>query len=233
MRRAVRLPSPLRKGRGKTIRSISPLEFEEMNFLAAGKISKIRIAHSRFFAALVLLLLILCGNRAGDGLEQALISFSGLGCVIIASFGRVWSSLFIAGRKTSTLVVSGPYSTTRNPLYLFSLIGAAGIGLASGSFLILALFLLSFGLYYPFVILGEEDSLRKIHGESFTSYAKRTPRFIPKMQLYTEPERSEVDTRQLRKALLDASYFLWIYGAVQLIERLHAASILPTLLKLP
>ncbi|MDR3570555.1 MAG: isoprenylcysteine carboxylmethyltransferase family protein [Syntrophobacteraceae bacterium] len=204
-----------------------------MNLLDAGKNSKIRIVHSRVLAAVVLLLLIVCENRPGSGLSQALISFAGLGCVIVASFGRTWSSLYITGRKTTTLVESGPYSTTRNPLYLFSLFGAAGIGLASGSFLILALLTLSFGLYYPFVILGEEESLRKIHGPSFEAYAKRVPRFIPKIWIYTEPETSSVNTRQLRKAILDASYFLWIYGAVQLIERLHAAKVLPTLLRLP
>jgi protein-S-isoprenylcysteine O-methyltransferase Ste14 len=204
-----------------------------MSFLDAGKNSKIRIVHSRLLAVLVLRLLNFCGNRMGEGLKQGLISFAGLGCVIIASFGRAWSSLFITGRKTTTLVESGPYSTTRNPLYLFSLIGAAGIGLASGSFLILALLTLSFGLYYPFVILGEEESLRKIHGRAYESYANREPRFVPRLSLYTEPDGSQVNTGQMRKALLDASYFLWIYGAVQLIERLHAASVLPTLLRLP
>lgn len=202
-----------------------------MNFLNAGRNSKLRIAHSRFLAVLVLLLLLFCGNRLGNGLAPGLISFAGLGCVIIAAFGRVWSSVYIAGRKTTTLVDSGPYSATRNPLYLFSLIGAAGIGLASGSLLILLLLALSFGLYYPFVILGEEDSLRKIHGRSFETYAKRVPRFIPKMSLYTEPDTCEVNIRQLKKAILDASYFLWIYGALQLIQRLHEASILPTLFR--
>ena len=153
--------------------------------------------------------------------------------MIVASFGRVWSSIYIAGRKTSTLVEFGPYSVARNPLYLFSLVGAAGIGLASGSLLILALLTISFGLYYPFVILGEEESLRKVHGHSFDSYAKRVPRFLPKISLYSEPDTLQVNTSQLKKPLLDASYFLWIYGAVQLIQGLHNASLLPTLFRIP
>ena len=204
-----------------------------MNFFKAGKSSKIRIAHSRLLALLVFLLLMVSGNKPGEGLKGDLISFAGLGCVIIAAFGRVWSSIYIAGRKTSSLVEFGPYSATRNPLYLFSLIGAAGIGLATGSLLILALLTISFGLYYPFVILNEEENLRKRHGQSFEAYAKRVPRFIPKISLYSEPDTCQVNTRELRKALLDASYFLWIYGVLQLIQSLHNASILPTLFRLP
>ncbi|MGC9194872.1 MAG: methyltransferase family protein [Syntrophobacteraceae bacterium] len=204
-----------------------------MDLFKAGRISKVRIVHSRLLALLVLFVLMVCGNRLGNGLGRQLVSFAGLGCVIIAAFGRTWSSLYISGRKTSTLVESGPYSTTRNPLYLFSLIGTAGIGLATGSLLILVLLTLSFGLYYPSVIRAEEENLRKIHGSAFEVYAGRVPRFFPKISLYQEPEVCEVNTRQLKKAILDASYFLWIYGALQLIQSLHDASILPTLLRLP
>lgn len=206
---------------------------KEMNFLNVGKVSKIRIVHSRLLALLVFFLLMVCGNRLGNGLGRDLVGFAALGCVIVAAFGRVWSSLYISGRKTTSLVQSGPYSTTRNPLYLFSLVGTVGIGLASGSFLILLLLTLSFGLYYPFVILGEEESLRRIHGNAFESYAKRVPRFIPKIALYSEPDACQVSTGQLKKAILDASYFLWLYGALQLIQSLHNASLLPTLLRLP
>lgn len=204
-----------------------------MNLLKVGRISKVRIVHSRLLAFVVFFILLVCGNRLGNGLKRELVSFAGLGCVIVAAFGRTWSSLYISGRKTSTLVESGPYSTTRNPLYLFSLIGTAGIGLATGSLLILLLLTLSFGLYYPFVIRSEEEGLRKIHGAAFDAYAARVPRFFPKISLYNEPEVCEVNIRQLKKAILDASYFLWIYGALQLIESLHKASILPTLMRLP
>lgn len=206
---------------------------KEMDFFGAGKNSKTRIVHSRLLALLVLILLMVSENRIGNGLRQGLINFAGLGCVIICAFGRVWSSIYISGRKTSTLVESGPYSATRNPLYLFSLVGAAGIGLASGSLLILGLLMLSFGIYYPFIILSEEESLRKLHGPQFQSYVKRVPRFFPKISLYSEPDTYPVKPKQLRKALLDASYFIWIYGAVQLIQRLHEAAILPVLFRIP
>ena len=90
---------------------------------------------------------------------MGLLDFAGLICIIISAFGRVWCSVYIAGYKTTALVESGPYSMTRNPLYLFSLIGTVGIGLASGSILILLLLMLCFGTYYPLVIRHEEKSL--------------------------------------------------------------------------
>lgn len=159
----------------------------EMNLLKAGKNSKLRIVHSRLLSVLIFFLLMFCGNRLGEGLRRDLTSFAGLGCVIVASFGRVWSSIYIAGRKTSTLVEFGPYSVARNPLYLFSLVGAAGIGLASGSLLILALLTISFGLYYPFVILGEEESLRRVHGAHSTLTPNGCPGSSPKYRSTRNP----------------------------------------------
>ena len=204
-----------------------------MTFFGAGSNSKVRIIHTRLLALLIFLLLMASGNRIESGLRQGLIDFAGLACVIVCAFGRVWSSIYISGHKTSTLVEFGPYSVTRNPLYLFSLIGIAGIGLASGSLLILALFTLSFGLYYPSIIRWEEARMKALHGPAFQSYMERVPRFLPNIFLYSEPDTCMVKTKQMGRALLDASYFIWIYGAVQLIQKLHEARILPVLFNIP
>jgi len=49
----------------------------------------------------------------------------------VGALGRLWCSLYIGGRKTHELVSAGPYGWCRNPLYLFSLIGALGVGLST------------------------------------------------------------------------------------------------------
>jgi protein-S-isoprenylcysteine O-methyltransferase Ste14 len=206
---------------------------EDMSFYRAGPDSKKRIIHTRLFALVIFLLLIISGNKIESGLREGLLNFAGLACVIVSAFGRAWSSIYIAGYKLSDLVEVGPYSVTRNPLYLFSLVGAAGIGLASGSLLILVLFMLSFGLYYPFVIRREEKDLKGGHGPEFLAYIERVPRFLPKMSLYSEPDTYLVKTKHLRRALLDASYFLWIYGAVQLLVKLREAGIFPVFFRIP
>jgi protein-S-isoprenylcysteine O-methyltransferase Ste14 len=49
--------------------------------------------------------------------------------------GRTWCSLDISGRKKRELVTVGPYALVRNPLYIFTLLEAFGIGAQSGSML--------------------------------------------------------------------------------------------------
>jgi protein-S-isoprenylcysteine O-methyltransferase Ste14 len=204
-----------------------------MKFFCAGSDSKMRIIHTRLLALLILVLLLVSRNTIEGRVQMGLLDFAGLICVIISAFGRVWSSVYIAGYKTSALVESGPYSVTRNPLYLFSLIGTVGVGLASGSILILVLLMLCFGIYYPFVIRREETNLGRLHGPEFLSYMERVPRFLPKLSLYSEPETYTVKPKLLRRALLDASYFVWVFGVVQLIENLRETGVFPALFRIP
>ena len=44
---------------------------------------------------------------------------------------RLWSTLHIGGHKRQRVVMDGPYSICRNPLYLFSLLATLGVGLGS------------------------------------------------------------------------------------------------------
>jgi protein-S-isoprenylcysteine O-methyltransferase Ste14 len=64
----------------------------------------------------------------------SLLFFFGVILLAIASFGRIWCSLYIGGFKTNSLISGGPYSLCRNPLYFFSFLGGIGIGLATETF---------------------------------------------------------------------------------------------------
>lgn len=57
----------------------------------------------------------------------------GLIAIMVCVLGRAWCSLYIGGRKKQEIVTCGPYSLCRNPLYVFSFIGAFGIGAQTGS----------------------------------------------------------------------------------------------------
>ena len=57
----------------------------------------------------------------------------GAGLIFVCISGRTWCSLYIGGRKNHELVTTGPYSVSRNPLYVFSIIGAIGIGAQFGA----------------------------------------------------------------------------------------------------
>src|SRR6187399_1591484 len=74
------------------------------------------------------------GNLLHETVER-----SGFFLILIAIVGRTWCSMYISGRKLAALVTDGPYSISRNPLYLFSSIAAFGVGAQFGSIVIAAI----------------------------------------------------------------------------------------------
>ena len=83
-------------------------------------------------------------------------------------------------RKNEELTTSGLYACTRNPLYLGSMIIAAGFALAARNGWIVVLLLgLFFAVYLP-VIRAEEAFLRASFPE-YSGYAARVPRFLPRL----------------------------------------------------
>lgn len=84
-------------------------------------------------------------------------------------------------RKHKQLAVSGPYAFTRNPLYLGSMLLAAGFCVASHSWkstLLLAAYL---AVFYPVVIRREQAELTALYGAAFVEYAARVPAFWPRL----------------------------------------------------
>lgn len=82
--------------------------------------------------------------------------------------------------KNAELATTGPYSYTRNPLYLGSLVLALGLMIAARSWLLLACFLALFALIYAPTILSEEEWLRA-HFASFENYCAAVPRLVPRI----------------------------------------------------
>lgn len=114
----------------------------------------------------------------------AVISFFGLAL-------RAWASGHI--RKNSELAISGPYAYTRNPLYLGSFLLGVGFTIASGRWLLAALFALLFlGIYFP-VMRVEASTLAELFGEAYERYRKRVPLFFPRLSPYREPPEVKFD----------------------------------------
>src|SRR5262245_36127901 len=72
--------------------------------------------------------------------------------LIIAALGRLWAFAYIGGKKNRELCQEGPYSLTRNPLYLFSFVGVIGASLALQSPALCAVSAVFFLCYYALVI---------------------------------------------------------------------------------
>lgn len=160
--------------------------------------------------------------------------FFGVGCVLVAisTIGRLWCSLYISGYKARTLITVGPYSLCRNPLYLFSLCGAVGVGFTTETLTVPLVAALVFALYYPAVVRAEEQKMAQAHGADYEAYVKSVPRFFPRGLKVSEPDQYVVNPVVYRKSMLDALWFVWLVGIIELAEAFREAGILPTLLSL-
>jgi protein-S-isoprenylcysteine O-methyltransferase Ste14 len=81
--------------------------------------------------------------------------------------------------KDSELTTSGPYAYTRNPLYIGSVIIAAGFAVAARSgWVVLAILVLFAAIYVP--VIRSEEAFLGSHFPEFDAYARRVPRLWPR-----------------------------------------------------
>lgn len=161
------------------------------------------------------------------------IEMFGVLLIFLGVVGRLWSTLYIGGRKSSEVVTGGPYSITRNPLYVFSTVAAAGVGAQIGSFSGIVLFALLCAGAFHIVILREEKFLKQALGAPYEAYLARVPRFFPKLSLYQEGDTGSFRPRLLLNTLLDGLVFLVALPAFELIDGAQQSGMLPVWFRLP
>lgn len=91
---------------------------------------------------------------------------------------RAWAAGHLV--KNQQLAMSGPYAFVRNPLYIGTLIAAAGFVLATREPWLALLFGLAFALIYLPAIELEEQHLRKLFQE-YEWYATQVPMLRPRI----------------------------------------------------
>lgn len=153
--------------------------------------------------------------------------------LIACVLGRSLCAVHIGGRKKHELVVSGPYSVVRNPLYLFSFFGVAGIGAVSGMVSITLLLMLAFAGYYSVVVRREEAYLLARHGQDYARYGARTARWLPRFEQWSEPSEILLRPRHLATTMRDSAWFLVAFPAIELLEYFQEQDLLPVLIYLP
>lgn len=195
---------------------------------------KARQKHSRIFAAVLILVLFVTQPMLARGFFlRELLMWIGYALVIFGAFGRVYCSTFIGGRKNDEVVRVGVFSVVRNPLYVFSFIATVGIGMQSGSLLVLIALAGAFILYYPLVVDREEEFLTEKFGEQYEKYMEEVPRWIPDMKLWNEPEQIDAKPKFIRQTMQDAFIFFLPMPAFALINSMQVAKTLPVLFAIP
>jgi protein-S-isoprenylcysteine O-methyltransferase Ste14 len=95
---------------------------------------------------------------------------------------RAWASGHL--RKNEALATTGPYSYTRNPLYLGSSLMGLGFTIAAGRiWLVLILFVMVVGIYLP-VMRVESATLADLFGKKYVRYAREVPLLFPRLTPY-------------------------------------------------
>jgi protein-S-isoprenylcysteine O-methyltransferase Ste14 len=168
----------------------------------------------------------------GDGSMRIAVEGLGLALIALCVLGRAWCALYIGGKKAQVLVDRGPYSVSRNPLYLFSCLGALGVGLRTGSWLLGALAFIAAVLVLLPVIQVEELVLLRTFGPAFADYCARVPRIGPRLSLWRDAELLSVAPRHLYRVVGDSLIFASTIPMIELVAWAQAQAILPVLLRL-
>jgi len=100
----------------------------------------------------------------------------------------LWLRAYAAGyvKKNRELTVTGPYAYVRNPLYLGSMLIAAGFAVALLSWPMALVLALGFTVIYVPVIASEERFLRATF-PGFDDYCRQVPRLIPRFTAAPSP----------------------------------------------
>lgn len=123
----------------------------------------------------------------GDPLAPSPVT-AGLGWLLLAVFvvWNGWALLTIAKHRTAllpgtastTVIDSGPFARSRNPLYIGLLVGSAGAALVAGSACALVALPLEWALLRWGAVVPEEQYLTAKFGVGYTDYADRVRRWL-------------------------------------------------------
>ncbi|NWE52823.1 MULTISPECIES: isoprenylcysteine carboxylmethyltransferase family protein [unclassified Brevundimonas] len=157
----------------------------------------------------------------------------GLVAIMACIIGRSWCSLYIGGRKKQEIVAAGPYSICRNPLYVFSFIGAFGVGALSGSLSVAFVFTLICWLVFRIVVAREEGYLTEAFGAPYQAYCARTPRFLPNPALWRDEAEVLIRPAFFVRTVRDGLVFLLALPLFEALERLQHLGWFDAILQLP
>ena len=199
--------------------------------MAKSTAARYRLLISRIFLLIMIIVLLFSDNKVDNwSPTYNWLEFFGYFFGLIGVFGRIWSSLFIEGNKTQKLIVKGPYSLMRNPLYFFSFILLIGFCFFIKSILVFTTFFLIWILIYRNTMNSEEKNLISNHNQEYVDYYNNTPKIFPNFNLYKSfsvNDKMDIDIKKIERVLTESFGFLFLFGIIKVIEYLHLNGILP------
>lgn len=188
----------------------------------------------RFLILLAIpILLFITPLRKESSLSHEFMEIFGHLLVFSGVLIRIYTSLYSGGRKNSILLVDGPYSVVRNPLYVGSLFAVIGLGLQTGSVVITGFAGAVFLLLHQLTIQKEEAFLSENYRDEYHKYRSSVPRWLPNLSLWRQPQELVVMPRMVLLTMRDASSFILALISIELLCTLHTSAFLPAWIILP
>ena len=115
------------------------------------------------------------------------VNVAGLAVAAMGTTILLWCvrEFYVAGKGTLApwtpprhLVVSGPYRFSRNPMYVAVALVLCGWAIAFQTRAHVIYALAVIGAFHLRIVLGEEPWLSRTHGEAWTRYRSRVPRWF-------------------------------------------------------
>ena len=121
--------------------------------------------------------------RIGGGIVRVIAAWAlvaAFGALVASSFQSFWSrhTSVVPIRPATTLVVSGPYRWTRNPMYVGMALLTLGAALWLNTWWIVLLLAPVLVAIDRLVIAREEDYLRRRFGSDYEAYMQRVRRWL-------------------------------------------------------
>lgn len=170
--------------------------------------------------------------RAVPYLEHP-VEHLGLVSILACILGRAWCSLYIGGRKKQEIVDVGPYSISRNPLYVFSFFGAFGVGAQTGSLVVAVVFAAAAYGVFRVVVGREEAFLVQAFGPPYEAYVSSTPRFLPNLSLWRDADVLSIRPVFFLRTVRDGLVFLLAVPVFESLELLQRVGGFTSLFQLP
>ncbi len=155
------------------------------------------------------------------------------GLLCAGIFFRLSGIIFVGGRKGKSLVMDGPYSVSRNPIYLGSLCIGISASLFLHSLTLLGATMVMSVMYAALVIRAEELQLSEAFPEEWKGYASSVARVFPRRLWTHEAPSREVDLRALKNEAFRSAAALFIPWLAALLTHVRGQEWWPRLWTLP
>ncbi len=119
-------------------------------------------------------------------IDEPVVSYTGMLLYFIGIFLSGWAKFIMKRnwgepgqhdiKRQSQLVITGPFSLSRNPIYVGLLLIFFGFELTVSSWLVVGIVPLGYLVHN--VVKNEESLLENHFGNAYIAYKKRTPRFL-------------------------------------------------------